>query len=196
MQVDGNASDIDDTFSDADQDDSNQSENDSIYETDDEVDPELIPVNLSPTIGQVVPDGQPVQMDVNLARDDRSSFVPLCLMMNCRSAYNKENNLNEIIRQISPDLILASETWERERKRLTEIIKNKNFKIVSYFRKNKSPGGGSAIIFNENRFNATDPEVSVPENVEAVWSVFSPVSANKGKKDSGCLYLCEPTVKI
>ena len=112
MQVEGNASDIDDTFSDADQDDSNQSENDSIYETDDEVDPEVIPVNLSPTIGQVVPDGQPIQMDVNLARDDRSSFVALCLMMNCRSAYNKENNLNKMIRQISTDLILASETWE------------------------------------------------------------------------------------
>ena len=155
---------------------SNQSENDSIYDTDDEVDPEVIPVNLSPTMGQTVPDGEPIQMDVNLARDDMSSFVPLCLMMNCRSAYNKENNLNEIIRQISPDLILASETWERKRKLLNEIIKNKNFKIVSYYRKNKSPGGGSAIIFNENRFRATDPEVSVPENVEAVWSIFSPVA--------------------
>ena len=58
--------------------------------------------------------------------------------------------------------------------RLKDIIKNKNYKYVSYFRKNRSPGGGCAIIFNESRFKATDPEIVVPENVEAVWSVFSP----------------------
>ena len=102
------------------------------------MDPEVIPTNLCPIVGQDDANDEPLQFDVNLPNDDRSSFVPLCLMMNCRSAYNKADNLNELIRQICPDIILASETWERERLRLNEIVKNKNFKHVSYFRKNRS----------------------------------------------------------
>ena len=78
--------------------------------------------------------------------------------MNCRSIMNKADNVNDIMRQICPDLILAVETWERATKRLDDIIKNKQFKCVSSYRKNKSPGGGCAIIFNESRFIASDPE--------------------------------------
>ena len=59
---------------------------------------------------------------------------------------------------------------------MKEIIKRKHFKSVSYYRKNKAPGGGCAIIFNESRFKATDPEIDVPDNVEAVWSVFTPTA--------------------
>ena len=58
--------------------------------------------------------------------------------------------------------------------RLKDIIRNEHFKYVSYFRQNRSPGGGCAIIFNENRFKASDPDIFVPENVEAVWAVFTP----------------------
>ena len=54
-----------------------------------------------------------------------------------------------------PDLIIASEMWERATRRLHDIIKNKQFKCVSSYRKNKSPGGGCAIIFNESRFIAS-----------------------------------------
>ena len=135
MQVDGNNSDLIDDTDESDNDDDDKSDDDSnsIYDTDDEVDPQLVPVDLSPTSGQNVADGEPLQFEVNLSNDSRSSFVPLCLMMNCRSVCNKANNLNEMIQQICPDLILASETWEREKLRLKDIIKHKSFKYVSYY---------------------------------------------------------------
>ena len=98
--------------------------------------------------------------------------------MNCRSIMNKADNVNDIMRQICPDLILAVETWERATKRLDDIIKNKQFKCVSSYRKNKSPGGGCAIIFNESRFIASDPEIVVSENIEAVWALLEPIECN------------------
>ena len=174
MQVDGNSSDLSDDTDESDNDD----DSNSIYNTDDEVDPQIIPVNLSPIHGQDAANGQPLQFEVNLSNDSRSQFVPLCLMMNCRSVCNKANNLNEMIQQICPDLILASETWEREKLRLKDILKNSSSKYVSYYRKNRSPGGGCAIIFNESRFKSSDPEIVVPENVEALWSIVSPVAGS------------------
>ena len=61
------------------------------------------------------------------------------------------------------------------------ILNNKQFKSVSYFRRNKAPGGGCAIVYDKNKFRATDPEISVPENVEAIWSVLTPVNKNSEK---------------
>ena len=77
---------------------------------------------------------------------------------------------------IGPDLILASETWEREKMRLKNVLNSSQFKIKSYYRKNKSPGGGCAIIYNENRFKFSDPDIIVPDGVEAVWAVMTPVA--------------------
>ena len=95
---------------------------------------------------------------------------------------NKADRLNDMMRQICPDLILASETWERQNKRLGSLIKNKNFKYVSFYRKNKSPGGGCAIIYNESRFSISDPEIIVPENIEAVWCLLTPQVSVKQQK--------------
>ena len=168
LQVDGNASFISS--------DSDNSDDDTIIDTDDEVDSQPIPANFFPVPDQIVLPGQPLQFDVNLSTDNKSSFIPLCLVMNCRSACNKANNLKEMMQTIGPDLILASETWERDKMRLRDILNCKKFKIKSFYRKSKSPGGGCAIIYNESRFTFTDPDICVPEGVEAVWSVFTPVA--------------------
>ena len=150
FQVDGNNSGISDSSDDNSSynlivDNSTSSLDDSddtVYDTDEEIEPELIPANLSPVPSQNVPANEPIIIDVDVPKDDRSSFIPLCLMMNCRRICNKADNVNEMMRQICPDLILASETWEREKARLKNIIKSKQFKSVSFYRKNKSPGGG------------------------------------------------------
>ena len=174
LQVDGNISTINST---------NTDDSNTQFDTDDEVDPEIIAVDLSPVKSSNVPDTQPHPFQVNNPKKySKSSFIPLCLMMNCRSLMNKADSLNEMMRQICPDLILASETWERSNKRLENIIKNKNFKYVSYYRKDKSPGGGCAIIYNESRFTVSDPEILVPENIEAVWCVLTPPVSIKQQK--------------
>ena len=89
-------------------------------------------------------------------------------MMNCRSVCNKVDNLRELLNTIGPSVTMLSDTWERDRQRLDNILNRKQFKTKSYYRKNKSPGGGCAIIYDKNRFRATDPDIMVPEEVEAV----------------------------
>ena len=120
-----------------------------------------------------------MQFEVKDEQDNISSCIPLCLVLNCRSICNKSDNLKEIMNQICPDLILASETWERKRMRMSDVLKSNQFKSVSYYRKNKSPGGGCAIIFNDKRFKASELDVCVPDDIEVVWALFTPLAGTK-----------------
>ena len=81
-----------------------------------------------------------------------------------------------MLNTIGPSVVMLSETWEREKQRLDNILKSRQYHTVSYYRKNKSPGGGCAILYDRNRFRASDPEISVPVDVEAVWSVLTPTT--------------------
>ena len=69
--------------------------------------------------------------------------MPLCLVLNARSIYNKQDNLHEMLHQIGPDICLISESWERHRNRLSDAINRRQFKRVSYYRKNRVPGVGA-----------------------------------------------------
>ena len=101
-----------------------------------EVDPKVIAAELSPLSSTNVPGTQPFHLDVNIStKQNRSSFIPLCLIMNCRSIMNKADNVNDIMWQICPDLILAVETWERATKRLDDIIKNKQGMTTKFFQR-------------------------------------------------------------
>ena len=144
------------------------------YDTDDEAFAEPIPANLSPIDGQNVEPGKPVEFDIN-SNQKQSSNIPLCLLFNARSVYNKENNMNEMLRVIGPDICIISETFERERKRLASVLKSREYEYISYFRKNR-PGGGCAIIFNENRFSVSNLEVLAPEGIESCWALVVPKS--------------------
>ena len=86
-----------------------------------------------------------------------------------------------MLNTIGPSVVMLSETWEREKQRLEIILKSRQYHTVSYYRKNKSPGGGCAILYDRNRFRASDPEISVPEDVEAVWSVLTPTTKGNNR---------------
>ena len=126
LQVDGNISVESDNSVDGD---------DSEYSTDDEAFPEITPANLFPIPGQNVNPGQPLNFDVN-QNADVSSSLPLCIILNARSVYNKSDNLTDMLHQIGPDLCLVSETFERERRRLSTVLDNNIYKSISYYRKN------------------------------------------------------------
>ena len=78
--------------SDGSEDSSDYDSNGTEYDTEDEVFPEPIPANLSPIPGQSVSPGQPIKLDIN-SKKGQSSNLPLCLLFNSRSVYNKEDNL-------------------------------------------------------------------------------------------------------
>ena len=116
------------------------SSNDTSYDTEDEVDSDPIPGNLSPIPGQNVQPNQPLVFDITPDNNVQSSFLPLCLMTNARSVYNKQNNLREMLQQIGPSVMLVSQTWEWEKYRLDKALNSRVFKTISSYRKNK-PGG-------------------------------------------------------
>ena len=167
-------SDHDDVHSDNDDsgDDIDESE-DTDYDTEDEAFSEPIPANLTRASGQEYRSGQPIELDVNL-ENDMSSYLPLCLLFNARSIFNKSDNLSDLLQQIGPDICIISETFERERKRLDSVLNSRQFKSISYYRKNRAPGGGCAIIYNENRFSVLKLDITAPEEIESCWALFTP----------------------
>ena len=152
-------------------DDSNLS--DTEYDTEDEVFPEPVPANLTPLPGQALLPGQPIKLDVK-QKDQHSSYLPLCMLLNARSIYNKSDNLTEFLQQIGPDMCIISETFEREKRRLSSVLNPRQFKSISNYRKNRAPGGGCAIVYNENRFSVSDLEIQVPDEIESCWALFTP----------------------
>ena len=63
-----------------------------------------------------------------------------------------------------------------------DILRSKQYDSVSYYRQNKAPGGGCAIVFDKSKYRAVDPEIMVPENVETVWTVLIPKMNAKNSK--------------
>ena len=87
-----------------------------------------------PVQGQLYTSGKPITLDVNLY-NGYSNNIPLCLLFNARSIYNKCESLNEMLQQIGPDACIISETFERETKRISSILKSKHFESLSQVRK-------------------------------------------------------------
>ena len=138
--------------------------------------------NLFPPNGQLQAPNQPIILDVH-PNQEPSSNLPLCLLINARSVYNKEKNLCEMLREIGPDFSIITETFEREKKQLSDVIKSREFQYFSYFRKNRSPGGGCAIVYNQNRFSVTSLEMTVKQEIETCWALVVPKSQGiKNKK--------------
>ena len=95
--------------------------------------------------------------------------------------YNKGNNIRQMLHQLGPDISIITETFESEKRRLSSIFKNETFQYISYFRKNRSPGGGCAIVFNDKRLSVTDLEIGAKSEIETCWALVVPKSETKTK---------------
>ena len=100
--------------------------------------------------------------------------------MNARSLYNKIRNFKTLLYEVCPDIAIISETWERKRITLNKLLNSTEFKSISYSRHNR-PGGGCAIVFNDNRFYVEQLDIGVPDQVEAAWAVLSSKDNSKQK---------------
>ena len=112
-------------------------------------------------------------MNVNMRNNQKSSLLPLCMMLNARSVYNKVDHFKDLY-QLSPDLILVSETWEKRRKQLKDIIGTDSYRTISYHREGNRTGGGCAIVFNEAKYRVESLNMDTVYGVEAVWALFTP----------------------
>ena len=155
-------------------DDSCDSSNQTLCNTDDEVDSSPDPVNLHLVPGQVLDPTLPVQLDVDTRKEPQhSDFLPLCIMLNARSVYNKPQHFKDLY-ELGPDLILVSETFEKESKQLDGVIGTEHFETLSHYRKGSRIGGGCAIVFNQTRFKVEKVDIETPEGVEAIWALLTP----------------------
>ena len=169
VQVDGN--DITDNLSSDDElsdDESNVTE----YDTEDEIEPQTTPISISPVT-------KPNKRKMKILQ---ASSHPLVGLLNARSLYNKADNLKTLLNELGLEIAIISEGWERDETPLDDLLQLKNYKIQSYKRPKvkarKQPGGGCAIIYNENRFKATKPNIHVPKGVEACWLILKPLEKN------------------
>jgi len=100
-------------------------------------------------------------------------------MINARSLFNKCNDLTEMLHTINPDICLVSETFETGKRRLTEILESTHYTHYSYYRKNRAPGGGCAVLFNQKRFRVEDLEVEALPEIENTWVLLTPKSVGQ-----------------
>ena len=108
--------------------------------------------------------------------------MPLVGITNARSLYNKRTNFTDLLFNLGIEIFLVSESWEREEQSLEQLLNLQNFKVISYRRPKckakKQPGGGAAIIYNEERFNICKLDVPSPTGVEIVWALVKPKNRN------------------
>ena len=147
---------------------------DATYDTDDEAYNVREPVVLAPTAQQPVP-GAPLVLEVDqTGRLVLPSSLPLIMMTNARSLYNKIDNFTKWLLEIFPDCALVSETWEHETRRvgLEDLLAGTPFKVLSYRRPGGRTGGCCAIIFNESKFVVEEVHADNEDGIE----VFGPYS--------------------
>jgi hypothetical protein len=153
----------------------------SIFDDEDEIDGNPSPAILTHVPNQVTTPGQPMQFEVKSGKHSYSSSLPLCMMLNARSLYNKADSFKTILREICPEITIVSETWERKRINLDALLAMNHFKSISHSRPNR-PGGGCAIIYNEERFKVTRIDVDIPDGVEAAYALLVPIKNDASVK--------------
>ena len=176
--------------------------NDSIdsisnYDSEEELECEPIRAVLVPASRLA---GQPLTLEVDTSEEVAApSSLPLTMVANFRSAYNKIKNIKQNPYVLGLDLMVASESWERPHFDLNQLLDSPNYVALSYCRGRETPatrmdgrhagklypgktGGGAAIIYNKLRFEASDTDISVPLGVEIKWCVFTPLQLDDNLK--------------
>ena len=148
----------------------------SEYDTEDEAYNGREPAVLIPAATQP-PAGQPLLLEVDeTGRRRLPASLPLVMMTNARSLYNKIHNFKKWLLEIFPDCALISESWECEgrRKSLEDLLASTPFRVHSYRRPRGRTGGCCAVIYNETRFKVEKVNVNIEEGIESVWVVMTP----------------------
>ena len=77
------------------------------------------------------PANAPLQLEVNSSDDVAApTCVPLCVVTNPISAWNKIRNVRTFLHQIVPDILILSEHWGRK-KPFQEALSMEHLKLLS-----------------------------------------------------------------
>ena len=154
----------------------NSSNEHTVFESDDEAYAEREPAVLAPAPHQPGP-GAPLVLEVDqTGRLVLPSSLPLIMLTNARSLYNKIDNFKRWLLEIFPDCAMVSETWEHETRRqsLEDLLAETPYKVLSYRRPRGKTGGCCAIVYNQTKFVVEEVFENKEEGIESVWAIFTP----------------------
>ena len=123
-------------------------------------------------------------------RISESSFLPVIMLMNPRSIYNKSEEFKTLIEQHEIDVCCISESWDRDKLTpkstpVEEILEIEGFKILKNPVQRNRRGGKPVLLVNINKFHIQElcPDiVTVPIGVEAVWALVTPKNTHAASK--------------
>ena len=144
--------------------------------TDDEAYVAREPAVLVPAPDQP-PAGQPLLLEVDkTGRMVLPASLPLVMVTNARSLYNKARNFRKWLTEIFPDMAVVAESWEYESRRedLQSLLTGTPFKSFSYRRPRGQTRGCCALIYNDSRFTVEQVHVQTEQGIETVWAMLHP----------------------
>ena len=106
--------------------------------------------------------------------------LPVIVMLNPRSLYNKQSEFRTLIEQSETDVCFISETWDRSHNNgalISDLLEIEGFKWVQNVVQRKRKGGKPALLINTKNYHITDlcPDlITVPTDVEVAWSLITP----------------------
>ena len=111
--------------------------------------------------------------------------LPVIMNLNPRSVYNKIDEFHTFVEQEEVDIVLMSESWERQNLNLDQIVHLENHRVISNVHQRIGGGGRPAIIANIRKYDVediTNTLVNVKWGVEAVWCLLTPKNSTRSSK--------------
>ena len=118
--------------------------------------PSSIPVHISEYRNEK-PMLQPMRLPIRktIRRNNiilQSMDLPVIMNINPRSIYNKTDEFSLLLDQYQADVIMMSESWERDNLPLDELLNLDNYKILSNVKQRDFKGGKPEILVNEEKY--------------------------------------------
>ena len=77
---------------------------------------------------------------------NKDSLLPLVLVLNARSVYNKVDNVNKMIGNILPDCAMVSESWGRRETPVSTLLTSPLYTSIGYYREKVFSSKGVEFI--------------------------------------------------
>ena len=191
----------------SDEEDNNNDTNDDELNQEEQTETQQsIPVYISYARERIVTEPRAaVLRTVNIynSRTEASLLLPVIAVTNFRSLGPKVENVRRDILERNLDLVLCSETWQKDsnqklKSNIEKMLEEDGLLFMSCPRPSKRRGGGCAVIVNQTKFTAEQLPIMVPYKLEVVWSLVRPKVVTKStvfKEIIACSFYSAPNYR-
>ena len=167
---------------------------------------QVIPVHISNRIKEwkIEPNRNPVRKTIQTnPRIEASLSLPTIAVTNFRSLSPKINNVKIDLAEREIDILLGSETWQKDSNRrlkaeIETMFEMDGLEFLSCPRPSSKRGGGCAIIVNIRKFTVEKLQVAVPHKLEIVWCLVrpkDPATTNAFREIISCAFYSPPNYR-